>query len=161
MPDSTTPSARAAAKPRLLEQVRSAIQFRHYSRETEKSYVYWVRYFILFHAKRHPAQMGAVEVTAFLSWLASERKVAASTQNQALAALLFLYRQVLGVDLPWLDGVVGAKRPVRLPTVLTEAQVRRLLSQLEGTGWLMASFLYGAGLRRKAWCRRCRRIWAG
>lgn len=149
MPDSTTPSDSAAAKPRLLDQVRAEIRFRHYSRETEKSYVYWVRYFILFHAKRHPAQMGAVEVTAFLSWLASERKVAASTQNQALAALLFLYRQVLDMDLPWLDGVVRAKRPVRLPTVLSEAQVRHLLSQLEGTGWLMASLLYGAGLRQR------------
>lgn len=149
MPDSTTPSDSDAAKPRLLDQVRAEIRFRHYSRETEKSYVYWVRYFILFHAKRHPAQMGAVEVTAFLSWLASERKVAASTQNQALAALLFLYRQVLDMDLPWLDGVVRAKRPVRLPTVLSEAQVRHLLSQLEGTGWLMASLLYGAGLRQR------------
>jgi site-specific recombinase XerD len=149
IPDTTAPLVPATSKPRLLDQVRSAIRSRHCSRETEKSYVYWIRHFIFFHAKRHPSQMGAAEVTAFLSWLASERKVAASTQNQALAALLFLYRQVLDVDLPWLDGVVRAKRPVRLPTVMNEAQVRRLLAQLEGTGWLMASLLYGAGLRQR------------
>jgi len=94
--------------------------------------------------KRHPAQMGAREVSDFLSWLATERKVAAATQIQALSALLFLYKQVLGVNLPWLDDMVRAKRPVRLPTVLTEDEVRRLLGQMHGGAWLMAGLLYGA-----------------
>lgn len=120
---------------------------RHYSRRTEKSYWFWIRYFIFRNDKRHPVEMGAPEVTAFLNWLATERKVAAATQNQALAALLFLYKAVLERDLPWFDGLVRAKRPVRLPVVLGEAEVRRLLEQLDGVPWMMASLLYGAGLR--------------
>lgn len=133
---------------RLVEQVREAIRTRNYSRRTGKTYWYWIRYFIHFHGKRHPAEMGAAEVSAFLSWLATERDVAAATQNQALHAILFLYKQVLGRELPWLEGVVRAKRPARLPTVLTEDEVARLLAQLEGNAWLMASLLYGAGLRQ-------------
>jgi integrase len=133
---------------RLRERVREEIRARHYSRRTEDAYWYWIRCFIRFHGKRHPAQMSAAEVTAFLSWLATERNVAAATQNQALSALLFLYKQVLGQALPWLDEIVRAQRPVRLPTVLTEAEVRRLLDSMEGGLRLMTSLLYGAGLRQ-------------
>ena len=137
----------APRPPRLLDQLRDAIRRRHYSYRTEQTYLHWVKRFIYFHGKRHPADMGADEVTAFLTHLARERSVAASTQNQALAALLFLYGEVLARKLPWMDGIVRAKRPVRVPVVLTQQEVRALLSQLEGTKWLMASLLYGAGLR--------------
>ena len=147
-PDLLPVSPPGAVKPRLREQVRIAIRARNYSRRTEKTYWYWIKYFICFHGKRHPAGMGAEELTAFLSWLAAERDVAAATQNQALHALLFLYKHVLGCELPWLDGIVRAKRPARLPSVLTEAEVRRLLAHLDGAAWLMASLLYGAGLRQ-------------
>jgi integron integrase len=149
-PDSSAQSALAPdrGEKRLVERVREAIRARHYSRRTEQAYWYWIRQFIFFHGKRHPAQMGAAEVTAFLSWLATERDVAAATQGQALSALLFLYQQVLGTRLPWLDELVRAQRPVRLPTVLSEAQVRRLLDALEGGARLMAGLLYGAGLRQ-------------
>jgi integron integrase len=133
---------------RLVQRFREAIRALHYSRRTEKAYWYWVRYFVFFHGKRHPAEMGAPEVTTFLSWLAAERKVAAATQNQALSALLFLYKQVLGVDLPWLAGLVRAQRPVRVPVVLTPTEVRRLLEPLQGTPRLMVGLLYGAGLRQ-------------
>ena len=133
---------------RLVERLREAIRSRHYSRRTEKAYWYWTRYFIFFHGKRHPARMGAAEVGAFLSWLATERNVAAATQNQALSALLFLYKHVLGVELPWLGDLVRAQRPVRLPTVLSEAEVRRLLEGLQGGARLMVGLLYGAGLRQ-------------
>jgi integron integrase len=149
-PDSSAQSALAPdrGEKRLVERVREAIRARHYSRRTEQAYWYWIRQFIFFHGKRHPAQMGAAEVTAFLSWLATERDVAAATQGQALSALLFLYQLVLGTRLPWLDELVRAQRPVRLPTVLSEAQVRRLLDALEGGARLMAGLLYGAGLRQ-------------
>lgn len=133
---------------RLKERFRDAIRARHYSRRTEKTYWYWVRYFIFFHGKRHPSEMGAAEVSAFLSWLATERDVAAATQNQALSALLFLYKHVLGEDLPWLGGLVRAQRPVRMPVVLSEAEVRRLLASLDGAARLMVGLLYGAGLRQ-------------
>ncbi len=145
---SETNSAPDAREKRLVERFREAIRSRHYSRRTEKTYWYWVRYFVFFHGKRHPRELGAAEVTAFLSWLATERNVAAATQNQALAALLFLYKQVLGVELPWLSDLVRAQRPVRLPTVLSEAEVRRLLVHVEGIGALMVGLLYGAGLRQ-------------
>src|SRR6266581_7713686 len=140
-------------KPRLLDQVRETLRARHYSRRTEKTYVHWIRRFIFFHGKRHPAEMGAGEVTAFLTSLAVQGKVAASTQNQALSALLFLYRDVLGVQLPWLDGVVRAKRPQSLPVVLTRDEVRAVLERLEGVPRLMAMLLYGAGLRLLECCR--------
>src|ERR1041385_7688848 len=117
---------------RLLDQVRNAMRLRHYSYRTEKQYVAWIRRFILFHSKRHPLQMGGPEVEAFLSHLAIQRHVAAATQAQALAALLFLYKRVLNVDLPWLKSVVRASRPKRLPVVLSRAEVRRVLSQLDG-----------------------------
>jgi len=141
-------SAPDAREKRLIERFRAAIRSRHYSRRTEQTYWYWVRWFVLFHGKRHPRELGAEEVSAFLSWLATERKVAAATQNQALAALLFLYKQVLGVQLPWLGDLVRAQMPVRLPTVLSEAEVRRLLMNVEGVGALMVGLLYGAGLRQ-------------
>jgi integron integrase len=133
---------------RLIERFREAIRSRHYSRRTEQAYWYWIRWFIRHHGMRHPTELGAAEVTAFLSWLATKRDVAAATQNQALSALLFLYKQVLGTELPWLEGIAHAKRPVRLPVVLTQAEVARLLSALEGVPWLMCALLYGAGLRQ-------------
>jgi len=145
--DSARDSSNASNEPRLIDRFRAAIRSRHYSPRTEKSYWFWIRYFILHNNKRHPAEMGAPEVTAFLSWLATDRNVAAATQNQALAALLFLYKAVLERDLPWFDDLVRAKRPVRLPVVLSEAEVRKLLEQLDGVTWMMASLLYGAGLR--------------
>jgi integron integrase len=147
VPDSSERSAVPANGPRLIEQFRAAIRARHYSRRTEKSYWFWIRYFIFRNGRRHPAEMGAAEVTAFLSWLATERNVAAATQNQALAALLFLYKAVFGRDLPWFGDLVRAKRSVRVPVVLSRDEVRRLLEPLEGVPWLIASLLYGAGLR--------------
>ena len=135
------------AAPRLLDQVRGKIRLKHYSIRTEQSYLDWIKRYIIFHDKQHPASLGAAEVEAFLTHLAVERRVAASTQNQAKSALLFLYRDVLNNELPWLDNVEKAKAPQRLPVVLTRAEVQALLSQLEGVDWLMASLLYGAGLR--------------
>ena len=134
-------------RPRLLQRVHETIRVRHYSRRTEEAYVHWIKRFIYFHGKRHPETMGEAEVTAFLNHLAVQRQVAAATQNQALSAILFLYRQVLGRELPWLDGVQRPTRPPRVPVVLTRAEAGRLLAQLTGTKWLIASLLYGAGLR--------------
>jgi len=133
--------------PRLLDRVRIAIRTRHLSPRTEEAYVFWIRRFILFHRKRHPAEMAAPEVSEFLSSLAVQGHVAASTQNQALCALLFLYRHVLGVDLPWLEEVVRAKRPVRLPVVLSREEVAALLQYLHGVKRLAGGLLYGSGLR--------------
>ena len=141
------PDPSPSRPPRLFDRVREAAGVRHYSRRTESAYLAWIRRFIFFHGKRHPAQMGAPEITKFLSSLAVEGNVAASTQNQALSALLFLYRDVLEQDLPWLDDVVRAKRPTRLPVVLTRDEVRTLLLQMHGVPRLMAMLLYGAGLR--------------
>ena len=134
-------------KPRLLDQVRERIRLKHYSLRTEQAYMQWIRRYILFHGKRHPKDMGAPEVEAFLSHLATERKVSASTQTQALSALLFLYREVLGIELPWLDNLVRAKKPERLPVVLTVVEVTAVLGKLEGRNALMANLLYGSGLR--------------
>src|SRR5258708_6895219 len=134
----TPPAARPA---RLLDQVRDAIRRKHYSRRTEEAYVHWIKRFIHFSGKRHPRELGAAEVTAFLNYLSGERDVAAATQNQALSALLFLYKEALGEPLPWLEGLDRARRPARLPTVLTGAEVRRLLANLHGARWLMASLL--------------------
>ncbi|MDK2126218.1 integron integrase [Parachitinimonas caeni] len=133
--------------PRLLDQMREALRLRHYSLRTEEAYTQWVKRFTLFHGKRHPREMGALEVQSFLTSLAVESKVSASTQSQALAALLFLYKEVLGLALPWLDEVVRAKRPQRLPTVLTPEEVAALLAQLEGVQALMGGLLYGTGMR--------------
>lgn len=133
--------------PRLLDRLRAEIRLRHYSLRTEEAYVGWARRFILFHGKRHPKEMGAEEITKFLSWLASERQVSAATQNQAKAALLFLYAQVLKIDLPWLDEVVSARVQRRLPVVLTPKEVRALLHEMNGVTGLLASLLYGTGMR--------------
>jgi integron integrase len=132
---------------RLLDRMREVIRVRHYSIRTEDTYVQWARRFILFHGKRHPLEMGAGEVTAFLTYLAVERTVSPSTQNQAKSALLFLYREVLDVALPWLDDIVDAKQNRRLPVVLTPSEVRALLNELSGTMGLVASLLYGTGMR--------------
>lgn len=134
-------------KPRLLDQVRSVIRTRHYSRRTEEAYTYWIRQFILFHDKRHPLEMGKGEVEVFLSWLAEKRNVAAATQNQALNAVLFLYRDVLQTEMGRLEGVTRAKKPKRLPVVLSREEVRSVLNSMEGTPRLVAGLLYGAGLR--------------
>jgi len=134
-------------KPKLLDQVRAAIRTRHYSWRTEQTYVQWSKRFIFFHNKRHPLEMGEREVSQFLSALAVEKHVSASTQSQALSALLFLYREVLKQELPWLQEVVRAKRPQRLPVVLSRTEVRNLLNHLQDEKWLMATILYGTGLR--------------
>ena len=132
---------------RLLDQLTERCRVKHYSLRTERAYRDWVRRFILANGKRHPRDMGATEVEAFLSRLATESDVAASTQNQALSALLFLYREVLRIDLPWMESVVRAKRPQRVPTVLSRTEVTRLLAMLDGQVWLMAALLYGTGMR--------------
>jgi integron integrase len=137
----------AAGPPRLLDRVRSEIRRRHFSRSTERSYLGWIRRFILFNGKRHPSTMGAGEITAFLSWLAVERNVSASTQNQALAAILFLYREVLGAEVGWLNGITRAKRAPGVPVVLSRDEVSRILAELDGVSRLVASLLYGSGMR--------------
>jgi integron integrase len=142
--DPNTPSSKPQ---RLLDRVREAIRRLHYSRRTEETYIHWIKRFIYFSGKRHPAEMGEAEVTAFLNHLAAERHVAAATQNQALSALLFLYKQVLATPLDWLDQLDRVVKPARMPTVLTPGEARRLLAAMQGTKWLMASLLYGSGLR--------------
>ena len=141
------PKAPLPERPRLMGQVRERLRVKHYSIRTEQVYTDWIKRFILFHGKRHPETMGAPEVEAFLTHLAVKGKVSASTQNQAKSALLFLYREVLGQELPWLDNVTQAKIPERLPVVLTVAESRAVLDRLSGSHWLVASLLYGAGLR--------------
>ena len=133
--------------PKLLDQLRNRIRVKHYSIRTEQQYVQWVRRFIVFHGKRHPRDMGVAEVEAFLTHLAVDGLVSASTQNQALSALLFLYKEVLGVNLPWLADVTRAKTPQRLPVVLTQDEVRRVLVQMDGVYGLLARLLYGTGMR--------------
>ena len=160
-PNTLTSSAQPAAhisplscapKPRLLDQVRQPIRTRHYSPRTEETYVGWIKRFIFFHNKRHPAETGEKEIAQFLSSLASESHVSASTQNQALNAILFLYREVLRKEIGYVNGVVRAKKPRRLPVVLTREEVKRVLSGLSGTPWLTAMLLYGAGLRLLECC---------
>jgi integron integrase len=131
----------------LFEVARERIRTRHLAFRTEQAYLYWMRRYVKFHGRRHPRDMGSAEVEAFLTHLAVEAKVGASTQNQALQTLLFLYRQVLGIELPWLENVTRASRPKRLPVVLSVAEVRSVLAQLDGTAWLLANVLYGGGLR--------------
>jgi integron integrase len=130
-----------------LDQIRGRLRAKHYSIRTEQAYLDWVRRFILFHDKRHPCELGPAEVERFLTHLAVRRRVSSSTQNQAKSALLFVYREVLGVELPWLDGVVSAKQPRRLPVVLTQDEVERVLARMRGTPALVARLLYGSGLR--------------
>jgi integron integrase len=131
----------------ILARTREQIRLRHYSIRTEESYLGWIRRFLQYHRPRVPSDLGSADVESFLSSLAMEGEVSVSTQSQALAAILFLYRAVLGMDLPWLEEIVRAKRPKRLPTVLSEGEVRRLLAQLDGQLWLAVSLLYGGGLR--------------
>ncbi|MGH8681794.1 MAG: integron integrase [Burkholderiales bacterium] len=133
--------------PRLLDRVRDRVRLKHYSIRTEQAYVEWVRRFVLFHGGRHPRALGPGEVEAFLTHLAVEGRVSASTQNQAKSALLFLYKEALGLELPWLDGIETAKRAARLPVVLTPEEVRAVLARVEGTRALILRLLYGTGLR--------------
>ena len=144
MPDSIP---QTPPPPKLLDQVRDRLRVKHYSIRTETQYLQWIKRFILFHDKRHPREMGVVEVEAFLTHLAVAGRVAAATQNQALSALLFLYREVLNIDLPWLDKVVRAKQPQRLPVVLTRQEVTAILDRMTGVHGLMARLLYGTGMR--------------
>ena len=133
--------------PKLLDQVREVIRMKHYSIRTEQSYVDWIKRYIFFHNKRHPADMGEDEIRSFISDLASKKSVAASTQTVALSALLFLYREVLKKDLPYIEGIERAKRPERLPVVFTQSEVKEVLARLDGVNYLIATLLYGAGLR--------------
>jgi len=147
------PQAAESRRPKLLDQVRAAIRARHYSRRTERAYTYWVRRLIQSSKRRHPSDLGPEDITRFLTSLAVDQRVSASTQNQALSAILFLYRAVLGADLPWLEDVVRAKRPLHLPIVLGRAEVAALLGRLDGVHTIMASILYGSGLRLLECCR--------
>jgi site-specific recombinase XerD len=137
----------AENKPKLLDQVRNVIRVKHYSIRTEQAYVDWIKRFILFHGKRHPAEMAEEEVAQFLTYLARDMDVAASTQNQALSALLFLYKEVLKQEIGWLEKVERAKKPPKLPVVLSRAEVKQIFAQLKGGSKLMAGLLYGSGLR--------------
>jgi len=137
----------AANKPKLLDQVRDVMRRRHYSIRTEQVYVDWIKRFIIYHDKRHPKEMAEEEVAAFLTHLARDRNVAPSTQNQALSALLFLYKDVLKQEIGWLEKVERAKKPSRLPVVLTRSEIKRVFAHLHGTPKLMAGLLYGSGLR--------------
>jgi len=152
-PAPTTSAPSSTTKPKLLDRVRQTIRTRHYSIKTEEAYVGWIKRFIFFHNKRHPVEMTEMEIGQFLSSLASDRRVSASTQNQALNALLFLYNQVLEKKIGLIEGVVRAKRSQRLPVVLTKDEVKTILKNLEGSPWLMAMLLYGAGLRLMECCR--------
>jgi integron integrase len=134
-------------EPKLLDQVRGKIRLKHYSIRTEQAYTDWIKRFVLHFGKRHPRDLGAAEVEQFLTYLAVHGKVAASTQNQAKSALLFLYKEVLGLELSWLDNVEQSKVPKRLPVVLNRDEVQAVLSRLSGTHWLVASLLYGTGMR--------------
>ena len=145
-------SLSSAPKPKLLDRVRDAIRTRHYSYRTEKAYVHWIKRFIFFHNKRHPIEMGEPEVARFLSSLASDGHVSASTQNQAFNALLFLYKEVLGKKIGLIDGVVRAKSPQRLPVVLTKEEVKKVIDHMNGLPRLMAFLLYGGGLRLMECC---------
>ena len=135
------------SSPKLLDQVRMAIRRKHYSIRTEKSYVGWIRRFILFHGRRHPRDLGKNEITQFLNYLANEVRVTASTQNQALSALVFLYKEVLGSEFGWLQKLEYAKKPERLPVVFTRKEVKSVLACLDGIYWIISNLLYGSGLR--------------
>ncbi len=136
-----------ANPPGLLEVARDKMRLRHLALRTEQAYLQWIRRYVQFHQRRHPRDLGAADVEQFLTHLAVTRKVSASTQSQALQALLFLYRNVLGIALPWLDNVTRANRPKRLPVVLTRAEVRSVLAALDGRSLLIGQLLYLSGLR--------------
>ncbi len=143
----TIASSRLANKPKLLDQVRDVIRRRHYSVRTEQAYIDWIKRFIIYHNKRHPAEMAEEEVAQFLTHLARDRDVAPCTQNQALSALLFLYKEVLKQEIGWLEKVERAKKPPKLPVVLSRTEVKRIFAHLHGVPKLMAGLLYGSGLR--------------
>ena len=148
MPDIAEPVEKSATPPKLLDQVRDRLRLKHYSLRTEQAYVGWIRRYIIFHGKQHPAEMGKPELESFLTSLAVQRNVSASTQTQALSALLFLYKDVLGLEFPWLDEVTRAKKPVRLPTVLTADEVKQLFKYLDDPLMdLIVRLLYGTGMR--------------
>jgi integron integrase len=147
MPPETLAPAERAVEPKLLDQLRGRLRVKHYSIRTEQAYVDWVRRFILFHGKRHPKDLGPAEVEAFLTHLAVRGRVSASTQNQAKSAILFFFREVINSELPWLDGIVGARKTQRLPVVLSVDEVDAVLGRMRGTSCLVARLLYGSGLR--------------
>ena len=136
-----------AQKPKLLDRLREALRSRHYSRRTEQTYCHWIKRFIFFHNKRHPAEMGEPEINAFLTYLAVKERVSASTQNQALSAVIFLYRHVLQREIGELKGLIRARKPRHLPVVMTKDEVRTVIAELDGQRRLMAGLMYGAGLR--------------
>jgi integron integrase len=146
-PERSTLVVATTGAPKLLDRVRQTIRAKHYSRRTESAYVDWIRRYVLFHRKRHPSEMGASEIAAFLTWLATNRRVSASTQNQALSALLFLYRNVLHIEIGPIENVPRARMPVRVPVVLSHDEVARIMKHLNGVTWIMVVLLYGAGLR--------------
>jgi len=133
--------------PRLLDQVSDVMRYKHYSRRTEQSYIHWIRRYIFFHNKKHPKDMGKDEIVRFLTHLAVDRQVSPSTQNLALSSILFLYKEVLKIELPWIDNFERAKRSKHIPVVFTRDEIKRLLAQFDGTYWLMFSLMYGSGLR--------------
>lgn len=137
----------AERPPRLLDQLRRCIRDKHYTLSTERTYVYWARWYIRFHGLRHPADMGPAEIRAFLSYLNNERNIAGSTYSQALCALLFLYKEVLDIELPWIEGISRPKRPPKRPVVLTQTEVKLILEQMSGVYQLLARMLYGTGMR--------------
>ena len=146
-PERPSLAVATSGAPKLLDRVRQTIRAKHYSRRTESAYVDWIRRYILFHQKRHPSAMGAPEIAAFLTWLATNRRVSASTQNQSLSALLFLYRDVLHIEIGSIENVPRARMPVRVPVVLSRAEVARIKKHLHGVTWIMVTLLYGSGLR--------------
>ena len=143
----TTDEGDAIVKPRLLDQFRNVLRCKHYSLRTEQAYVDWIKRYIYFHDKQHPADMNESHIAAFLTYLAVQRKVASSTQNQALCALVFLYKNVLKIELGDFGELIHAKKPAKLPVVFTRDEIRNIMLHLEGTVWIMAQLLYGAGLR--------------
>jgi integron integrase len=146
-PERPSLAVATSGAPKLLDRVRQTIRAKHYSRRTESAYVDWIRRYILFHQKRHPSEMGAPEIAAFLTWLATNRRVSASTQNQSLSALLFLYRDVLHIEIGSIENVPRARMPVRVPVVLSRDEIARMMKHLDGVTWIMVALLYGAGLR--------------
>jgi len=146
-PERPSLAVATSGAPKLLDRVRQTIRAKHYSRRTESAYVDWIRRYILFHQKRHPSEMGAPEIAAFLTWLATNRRVSASTQNQSLSALLFLYRDVLHIEIGSIENVPRARMPVRVPVVLSRDEVARIMKHLHGVTWIMVTLLYGSGLR--------------
>jgi integron integrase len=146
-PERPSLAVATSGAPTLLDRVRQTIRAKHYSRRTESAYVDWIRRYILFHQKRHPSEMGAPEIAAFLTWLATNRRVSASTQNQSLSALLFLYRDVLHIEIGSIENVPRARMPVRVPVVLSRDEVARIMKHLHGVTWIMVTLLYGSGLR--------------